>query len=322
MTVLLIDADSTIPNLPLMKLSWFHKNKGDAVSLKKLRIPYYPTRKKRHHYIDTCNYDKVYCSVIFPSSYKYIHGEDIIYGGSGYSLSSYLPDEIEYGEVDYSIYPECDYSIGFISRGCIRDCDFCIVRQKEGYLNQVNDLDDIIRHDKVRFLDNNILALPNHKNIFTELIDRGIACSFNEGLDIRLVDKDNSYLLSKLNYYPSNYIFAFDNIKYLNTIKKKLQLLSWAKNWQLKFYVYVHPNMKISDTVKRIEFLKSRKILPYVMRDISCWDSNNKDFYTDVAAWCNQAGFLKNFSFNEFLHKRHSNKSRIKKSKYLYYRDK
>ena len=320
MKILLIDADSVIPNIALMKLSYFHKKRGDIVEFMKLNIPFYPNKPKKHHFIDTFKYDKVYCSVIFENSIKYIHGKEIIFGGTGYDLTTTLPDEIEYGECDYSLYPNNNISYGFISRGCIRNCYFCKVPQKEGYIHQVNTIDDIVRHEKVRFLDNNILALENHTQIFEELIDRKIRCSFNEGLDIRLINDVNSNLLHDLYYYPRNYIFAFDDINLKSIIAEKLELLDWANDWDFRFYVYINPNMPLEHTINRVEFLKKRKILPYITRDISCWGSKHEKFYTDIASYCNQPNIFKTHTFEQFMNKRCSNVERVNDHVQLYYK--
>jgi hypothetical protein len=318
--ILLIDADSTIPNLALMKLSSFYKQNGDNICFKKLNIPYYPNRKKTIHNINTSKFDKTFCSVIFKNNNLFVCGENITFGGSGFSLSINLPSEIEATEPDYSLYPENNTSYGFISRGCIRKCSFCIVPEKEGYIKQVNTIDNILHHKKIKFLDNNFLALPNCKELLRELVNKKIKCQFNQGLDIRLVDSEISYLLSKLNYL-GEYIFAFDNIKFKKIIEEKLCLLSWRKPFQFKFFVYIHPDMNIYETVDRINFLKDCCCLSYIMRDISCWDSKYSFFYTDLAAYCNQPNFFKKMSFSDFLNKRHKNIDRINKSKYLYYGD-
>lgn len=302
--ILLVDADSTIPNIPLMKISTWHKEQGHEVALLKFNIPYYPTKKKKVCSIpDT--HDLIYCSVVFQSSKEWIKGS-AIFGGTGHSLKSTLPDEIENAEPDYSLYPENDTSYGFLSRGCIRKCSFCVVPQKEGYIRKVANVSDIVRHDKVKFLDNNILALPEHEEILKELADRKIHCCFNQGLDIRLLTESNSFLLSKLKYL-GEYVFAFDDWKYLPLIEIGLSLMNWRKPWQLKFFIYVNPSMSIPDTVGRIKWLHANKCLPYVMRDISCWESPLSDFYVDVASWSNQPNLFKNMSFDEFLVKRHPN---------------
>ena len=168
---LLIDADSTIPNLALMKLSAFYKSIGWSVCLLCLHIPYYPSRKKNVKEVYTNGYDKVFCSVIFQGNMEYIKGANIQFGGTGTPfIDKALPEFIENMEPDYSIYPENNISYGFISRGCIRNCSFCFVPKKEGKIRQVSTVDKIVRHKVTKFLDNNILALPNHKDILRELL--------------------------------------------------------------------------------------------------------------------------------------------------------
>jgi hypothetical protein len=316
MKVLLIDADSKIPNLALMKLSTYHKNQGDEVTLIQLNIPYYPNKPKRHFYAPS-GYDKYYCSTIFTGSEEYIHGDNIQFGGTGHNLTTVLPSYIESLEPDYSIYPDNDTSYGFITRGCINNCSFCVVPQKEGKIHQVNTIQDIVRHKKVKFMDNNILALPSHKEILQEIVDMKLKCQFNQGLDIRLINEENSILISKMNYL-GDYLFAFDNWAYLPIIESKLELMKWRKDYKFKFFLYCHPDMPISNIVNRINYLKEKKCLPYVMRHISCWDSQYSKFYIDIASWCNQPNLFRKMTFKEFLGKRHIDKSRINSSLVLY----
>lgn len=124
-SVLLVDADSVIPNLALMKLSGFHRKLGDSISFMRLSIPYYPSRKKVAHRVVTASYDKVYCSVVFDGTIDYVGGDGIVFGGTGYSLETVLEEEVESTSPDYSLYPDNDISYGFLSRGCIRNCEFC-----------------------------------------------------------------------------------------------------------------------------------------------------------------------------------------------------
>ena len=299
MNVCLIDADSVIPNIPIMKLSTYHKSKGDKIFLIKGKLPYFPFRKKPVCR-EVIGSDITYSSVIFTGNKEYVKGKNIIFGGTGVDLTTELSEEIDQCELDYSLYPENNISYGFLSRGCIRKCPFCFVPKKEGKIRQVAMVDDIVRHKIVKFLDNNFLALPNHKEILYELITKKIKCCFQQGLDIRLIDKENSELLHKL-HYIDDYIFAFDNIDLMDIVEKKIQILSWRKDWDLKFYMYINPNMPLSDTVKRIEWLKSHKCLTFAMRDISCWDSEYKDFYTDITSFCNRPVIYKNMTFPDFM---------------------
>lgn len=310
MNVLLLDADSTIPNLALMKLSSYHKNKGDKVELRRLNLPYSPHRKKQIFFIDTHEYDKTYCSIIFDTNNGFIVGNDIIFGGTGFSIDISLPEEIEACEPDYSIYPENDTSYGFMTRGCIRNCYFCKVPAKEGGIRLVSEPEDIIRHKRVKFLDNNIFAYKDHKRLFSKLLEINVLVQFNQGLDIRLLDEENSNLLGKLRWIQNRH-FAFDNIKHMNLIEKKLELMPWRKDFRTTFFVYVNPNMPLSDTIRRIKWLKEQKCLPYVMRDVSCYDSPYNKFYTDLASWCNLPGAFIKMEFDQFLDRKHQNKQRV-----------
>jgi len=317
MKILLIDSDSVIPNIALMRISSFYKSQGYEVDLIRLGLSYYPHRRNKYIEIDNSSYDYCFCSSIFNDNYKYVIGENICHGGTGFDYRQQLSIDIESHPCDYSIYPENDTSYGFISRGCIRRCNFCQVWKKEGYIRQVADVSSIIRHKKVKFLDNNFLALPNHYQILEQLLGFDVRVQFNQGLDIRLIDRDNSLLLSKLNYL-GDYIFAWDDIALERYIVRGLELMSWRRNWMFKFFVYVSPEQELSEAIYRINKLKELKCLPYVMRDISCWDSQYSDFYKDIAAYTNQVHCLKSMTFFEFLNKRHTNKERIHNSSLLY----
>ena len=87
-----------------------------------------------------------------------------------------------------------------------------------------------------------------------------------------------------------------------------------SKPWKLKFYIYYHPSMELKQLFDRVEWCRKNECLPYVMRDIECWDCENKDFLIDYAAYCNQPGMFKKLSFEQFLLKRHKNKARIQNS--------
>ena len=152
--VKLIDVDSKIPNLALMKISAWHKEQGDIVSW------------------DEPNPDIVYASIIFTVNRHKLYfleqsypNAEIHIGGPGYSFEK-LPKEIDSMFPDYSLYG-CDYSLGFTTRGCIRNCPFCIVRRKEGYIRRYMRIEQFHdpKHKKVVLLDNNILAL---KDFFIE----------------------------------------------------------------------------------------------------------------------------------------------------------
>ena len=111
MKVLLVNLDSTIPNLALHKIAMYHRLNGDRVrQIKDIESNALPDPLL----IDM--YDKIYVSCIFlHNKYRCDKWEGVAeIGGSGYSLKKNLPSEIE------AMKPKINW--GFITRGCIRKC--------------------------------------------------------------------------------------------------------------------------------------------------------------------------------------------------------
>ncbi|MFA7146603.1 MAG: radical SAM protein, partial [Candidatus Riflebacteria bacterium] len=108
MKIGLIDGDNTaFPNLALMKISAYHKRHGDTVEF----VNYWDS------------YDKVYISKVFTYTSDHLKGnvimcDEIVAGGTGYNLTSKLPEDMEYIYPDYDLYPGYDFALGFLSRGC------------------------------------------------------------------------------------------------------------------------------------------------------------------------------------------------------------
>lgn len=205
MKIGLIDVDShNFPNIALMKISAYHKAKGDTVEW------CFP--------LD--HYDIVYQSKVFDETYSpdidwTPMADKIIKGGTGYGLDNTLPAEIEHMYPDYSLYPELtkDTAYGFLTRGCPRGCKFCIVATKEGRKSyKVADLSEFWRGQKnISLLDPNILACREHPDLLRQLIDSKAHVDFNQGLDIRLTNERNIDLLNHIKV--KNIHFAWDNPK-------------------------------------------------------------------------------------------------------------
>lgn len=298
-----------------------HYKQNHEVEMVDLGFSGYP--HKRTKVVNGAGYDKVFVSNIFDINRErvlVVNCADVTFGGIGSrNPRLQLPEEIEVTEPFY--FPDEDTSYGFITRGCIWNCWFCKVPKYEGKLKEYNRIEDIVKHKKVKFLDNNILAYPKHMEVFQWCLEHpDIKVDFNQGLDFKLVNDENLEALSKLNYLSSEYIFAFDQPKYQPLLEKKLVLMKkWiSKPWKLKFYIYYHPSMNLKELFDRVEWCRERECLPYVMRDIACWECDNKEFLIDYAAYCNQPAMFKKLSFEEFLHKRHKNEQRIHKSLEVY----
>ena len=281
--------------------------KDNEVKMIDLGLSGYPHKKYKE--IDASEYDRVYVSNIFDINkdrVKITGCDNVFIGGIGSNNpNEKLPPEIESVEPYY--FPEEDTSYGFITRGCIRNCWFCKVPKYEGKLTVYNKVENIVKHKKVKFLDNNILAYSGCLDVFQWLIDNNIKCEFNQGLDFRLVNDENLNLLSKLNYM-GDYIFAFDDPKYETLLNKKIELIKKyiPSPWRLKFYIYIADGMSISELIRRVEWCRSHECKPYVMRDANTWGSENEKFYIDYASYCNQPAFFKKMSFEQYLNVRHS----------------
>jgi hypothetical protein len=241
--VVLIQVDGKLPNLALMKLSKYHKDKGDEVVIID---------------ISSIKADLFYASKVFV-------------GGSGVNLKAKLPEDIEVLVPDYEGF-ELDHSVGFTSRGCIRNCDFCIVREKEGYIKECNM--EWIKHNKVLLWDNNFLASPLWKEKLKYFIDNKIKVSFNQGLDIRLVTDEVAKLLSQVKYYSLRFnsrrlYFAFDNPDLENIIREKVPLLLkyGIKSKHLMFFVLSgkDKNTDFNSTQHRVNVLLELGTLPFIM---------------------------------------------------------
>jgi len=293
MKVGLIQIDGDLPNLALMKLSTYHKQRGDSITL--MIDKTISTR--------LINFDLIYISCIFEENKDTALNiqkqfNNAVIGGIGVN-KSILPSDIEHIMPDYDLY-DCDYSIGYTTRGCIRDCEFCKIPKVEGIIRSVADIYEFWdrRHKHIVLFDNNILGSPKHfKKISEQIIKENLSVDFNQGLDIRLLNERNIKILKKLNIKP--YLrFAFDSIEIENDVIKGLELLKKYKiNWNM-WYVLVGFDTTLEQDFHRLNILKKYKQKPYVMRYKTCRD---KKIYNDMASWGNQKQFFYSMDFETFV---------------------
>lgn len=267
MKVLLMDLDITnrrqpSPNLALMKLSAYHKAKGDQVFL---NSPLWQP-------------DIAYASCVFTWNAKRRTGltPDAIVGGSGIDLKAELPPDVEHIMPDYSLYSGIDYSLGFTSRGCLRRCPWCIVPEKEGQIKpwaRIYEFWDR-HHRKIILLDNNLLAAPNWRQTMEDLIAEDLEVDFNQGLDIRLVSEENVGYLKRVKSRQFRFgkkgrktlRFAFDDIAYEGAVRQGIELLieSGIRSRRLSFYV-LYGFGDDNTSVERVNILRSYNVDIYPM---------------------------------------------------------
>lgn len=289
MRVLVVDADSKagFPNLALMKISAWHKAQGDTVELIK-GIPEAPP---------LTGYDKNYISVIFyqnaqrANTYARMLEGEVDIGGIGDSYKK-LPDEIEHIMPDYSLYG-VDFSMGYTSRGCIRKCKWCVVPKKEGGIRDNAPITEFLHpnHNRLLLLDNNFQASPKWNDNLHYLIINNIKVNFNQGLDIRLVNKEFADLLSRVHYYSwlfktRSLHFAFDTMKVERAVRRGIKTLNDAgiPPRNLMFYVLVGYDTTTEQDLHRVQVLKDLGAVPYIMifnRD------KNRELH-QLARWVNR----------------------------------
>ena len=184
-----VDGRGGFPNLALMRLSTWHKRQGDAV--------------------DWWNgferYDRVYMSKVFtftPDFDTAINAEEIITGGTGYKDFGNLPPEIEACPPDYTLYPQWKSAIGFLTRGCCRHCEWCVVPQKEGTIHPAATWEEIKRPDsrEMILLDNNVLASDHGLDQIDRMGHEPVWIDFNQGLDARLITPEIARMLARLHW--------------------------------------------------------------------------------------------------------------------------
>lgn len=275
MRIGLIDVDGhNFPNLALMRISAYHKAKGDEVEW---------------WWTDFIHYDIVYMSKVFSDAYspdvpEPLNADKVIKGGTGYAISlvdgvevfdktkhQNLPDEIEKMFPDYSIYPEIPFAVSMTSRGCPRGCSFCHVAAKEGRCSiKVADVKDFWTPEtgktEIKVLDPNITACRDKRDLMKQYAETGCWIDFTQGIDIRLVNDDDIADLNRMKIKEVH--FAWDNPK--DKLEDKF------RNYSLKathkphgnfgtVYVLTNFNSTMDENLHRIYTLRDLGFDPYVM---------------------------------------------------------
>ena len=236
--------NKTFPNYALMKISAYHKSLGDFVDW--------------WNAISSNEYDIVYSSKVFDFTPENPYlPEHTIKGGTGYDIKSTWPPEIDSMFPDYSIYPNCDYAVGYITRGCPGNCEWCVVPEKEGDIKPYRRWRELVRPDsnKLVLMDNNILSCEYGIAELENLIESGYAIDLNQGMDASLVDDRIAYIISRLKWIE--YIrFSCDNISKLQAVSDTVRLLEKYGVKPYRVFVYMLVTHELSEASYRVERLK------------------------------------------------------------------
>lgn len=301
----LISVDShNFPNLPLMKLSAWHKARGDTVEWYEPLLHGFPNEPL----------DRVYMSKVFGYEYSqdypyYVNAKEVIKGGTGYHISikngkevfdkethKNLPDEVEHIYPDYSLYPQyCkDTAYGFLARGCCNNCSFCIVSKKEGMCShKVANLSEFWRGQKnIKLLDPNLLACKEHLDLLQQLADSKANVDFTQGLDARFINEENLEILKNIKIKMLH--FAFDFMKFEKQIIRGLSLAKEKLDITDRnaiVYILTNYDTTIEEDLYRIQkireigfapdiriYRKEKLTYPHILRDLQRW-ANNRILY-------------------------------------------
>lgn len=329
MKIAIVDADligrskHRFPNLACMKMSGYYKSLGYEVELKL-------------DYKNLNTYDLVKISKVFtdtPINESVLLLNNVEYGGTGFFFDKApnLPNEIEHCMPDYHLYDEwvtaeiargikpsqfddyLNYSIGFITRGCFRKCDFC-VNKKYNTAFEHSPLNEFLDKNRKRISlwDDNFLACPNWRKLLDDLKSSNKYFQFRQGLDLRLMTDEKAKLFSEVKYY-GDYIFAFDFLGDREIIENKLTM--WKKHIRktTKLYVFCGFDRNdiwdkdfwlqdIIDIFERIKILMKYGCLLYIMRFNRYEDSPYRGMYITLARWCNQLNCFKKKSFRDYCY--------------------
>ena len=283
----LVDVDSKIPNLALMKLSAYHKAMGDDVSF------FDPMFSKP---------DKIYASKVFTytDDYKYYpEGIEIIKGGTGYDINGSLPDEIESLCPDYSLYPNLDHSMGFLTRGCPRHCSWCFVPKKEGTIRPAGDIEDFLRHGTAILLDNNVLACEHGIRQIEKIAKLGVKVDFNQGLDARLIDDSVARLLAGVKWLEPVRL-ACDTREMIPVVHRAVELLRWHNVTPRRYSCYVLLTDDIDDALDRIRFLKGLNVGPFVQPFIPPSGKTAPKIQRQMARWANHRAVFNSTTWEDY----------------------
>lgn len=290
---LLIDYGGKIQNHALMQLSTDYKAKGYQVQLTDKRL----TDVEGH-------YDAVHCSVLFTwdkggaESLQQIFPH-IQYGGTGWSISNWLPVEVEALKPDYELYtlkhlirvqrgktpaekekkaeqlPRS--AIGRTTTGCIRQCDFCFVPEKEGRLKQVGTMGDILTDwcDELILLDNNFTADPLMLEKLAELKEfnemrrkmkkKAVRLNITQGIDARMMTEEKAAALANT-VHSAQIHTAWDRVSDETTVMGGIKtMLNYMGARRIMTYMLIGHDSTEEEDLYRFRKLREMGITPYVM---------------------------------------------------------
>lgn len=293
MNIGVLAVDSNYPNLALMKISAWHKARGDNVEW----------------YNPLCSYDKVYSAKVFsftPDYGYYINADQVEKGGTGYDISKVLPVEVDRIVPDYNLYYiDKNLAYGFLTRGCPNHCKWCVVPKKEGNIATYMDIEEIAVNGRknIILMDNNILASDYGLQQIEKIISMGVRVDFNQGLDARLVTDDIARLLARVKWIK-RIRFGCDTPGQIAECERATALIDkYGYKGEYFFYCILLKDFK--EAFERVNHWKKKggRFLPHCQpyRDLNNPRQIIPQWQKDLAGWANKKWIFRSCEFKDFI---------------------
>lgn len=253
-------------------------------------------------------YDKVYASKLFSFSEMPQLPPNAIIGGTGIDFYNRLPEEIENAAPSYSLYPDCNYHLGFSMKGCRFNCKFCCVPKKEGRPYNYNTIDEILTNpngkDRLMLLDNDFFGGTDWKQNLQRIIELKLKVCFVQGLNIRIITDEQAELLAQCNYRNSKFnkkylTFAWDRFNDGKIVMKGIERCNRAgiPNENMQFFVLIGFDTTPEQDMERVMTLKNLGCMPFVM------PYNKSDKYQKAfTRWVNYRPIFKTVKWEDYLY--------------------
>ncbi len=278
MKIGLINIEPNIVNTAYMLISQHHKQRGDTVGW------WYP--------LTAGEFDHVYCSSLFDFTDKTEVPKHAITGGTGFDLTSRLSQEMEGCQYDYSLYPKCETSYIWFSRGCDRDCPWCVVRQKEGRFHKVKRKQLNPKGRYLTIVDNDFFANPDWEDIIGWIGDMPVDI---QGIDARKLTKEKCIAMDGLRRWKKKqFKIAWDEGD-KDLVPKLKFITQFVKPYKLMCYVLIgYYNYPESD-MRRVQALRKLGIDSFVM------PYDKTDLYQSMfARWVNRKQLFKTKTWEQY----------------------
>lgn len=283
-----VDGHGGFPNLALMKIARYFKNCKREIEW---AMPLFE------------KYDTIFASKIFTFSpepnWNEYNFRGLEKGGTGYDIKKVLHPLIdEVRNPDYSIYPNCNYSIQFYSRGCIRKCGFCLVNEKEGHIRAVEPMDLNPKGEWIEVLDNNFFANPDWEWAVKDLKSKDIPVKFH-GVDVRIMTEEHAYWLNQLKL--RNQIHIAWDLPQLDLRPNIREMLKYISPDKIVCYVLVGFNSTREQDYERLRTLKDFGIAPFVQPYRDFQNKRKPSRYElDIARWANKRQLFRSMDFMDY----------------------